>query len=733
MRQAESASDQLTGAAPTGALAASAGLRSWLRELDRLLSVATAQARLAFGPEAALDPYRGLYVSDGDVSRLLAWTPGASPWWSDDHEPPELPRPAGDLPTLTRLERAFGLSAFDSAVILIALAPELDLRYRRLYGYLQDDVTMRRPTVDLALSLLCRTPDARLRRRAHFSSGAPLVRHGLLRPLEEQPGASLLASVLQLDAQVERLFTGDQDLDRRLVGAAELTGTGPSGSTVEPLLPESTRNGLLALVDRAAVGEALDLELQGPLGSEHARVARWVAGSLGRPLLSADLGGAEPAGGSLEGLLRLLVREAWLLDAVLHVRAVPGGGDQTRRLLDAALAGFPAELPAIILSTERQARWWPATGPRVARIPVPLPAPDAGRRRALWAAALDAAHVPSAGIDLDILAARFRFGPDQITAAVEGARGARRWRAAARGRPARARAHARPATGDLLAAARAQSRLELGDLARKVEAPWSWRDIVLPDDVLAQLREFCGQVAKRERVLAGWEFDRRLGQGIGPAALFAGPSGTGKTMAAAIVARELALDCYKVDLAGVVSKYVGETEKNLSRIFEAAEAVDVVLLFDECEALFGKRSEVRDAHDRYANIEISYLLQRMEARAGPTILATNLQAHLDEAFTRRLAFTVPFPFPAAPERRRIWAGIWPARMPLAADVDFSDLARRFRLSGGSIRNAAMASAFLAAADGGTVTMGHVLHAVRREYQKLGGVPADLDEAGPIDG
>jgi SpoVK/Ycf46/Vps4 family AAA+-type ATPase len=203
-------------------------------------------------------------------------------------------------------------------------------------------------------------------------------------------------------------------------------------------------------------------------------------------------------------------------------------------------------------------------------------------------------------------------------------------------------------------------------------------------------------------------------------ALLAGPSGTGKTMAAQVIAHELGLELFAIDLSGVVSKYIGETEKNLDAIFRAAEGTDAVLLFDEADALFGKRSEVRDSHDRYANLEVSYLLQRMEAHDGVAILATNLRQNLDEAFLRRLAFTIRFPFPEEEERRRIWSMVWPATVPLDADIDVILLASRYKFSGGNIRNVAVGAAFLAASAGRSVSMADVLAAVDREYEKLGG-------------
>jgi SpoVK/Ycf46/Vps4 family AAA+-type ATPase len=226
-------------------------------------------------------------------------------------------------------------------------------------------------------------------------------------------------------------------------------------------------------------------------------------------------------------------------------------------------------------------------------------------------------------------------------------------------------------------------------------------------------------VVRRPRVLDGWGFARKLSGGTGTNALFTGPPGTGKTLAAEVVSHALGLKLYRIDLATIVSKYIGETEKNLARVFQSAERSNAVLLFDEADALFGKRSVVRDAHDRYANIEISYLLQRMEQYEGVAILATNLAQNMDEAFVRRLAFTVSFPFPGEELRRPLWMRAWPGETPVSADLDPAWLARRFKLSGGSIKNVALAAAHLVGDDETEVTLDHVLRAVRREFQKMG--------------
>ena len=274
---------------------------------------------------------------------------------------------------------------------------------------------------------------------------------------------------------------------------------------------------------------------------------------------------------------------------------------------------------------------------------------------------------------------------------------------------------------DLYEAARLQSNGKLSTLARKIKPCYAWDDIVLPPDRLQQLREICNCVKYRPVVFGQWGFDGKLALGKGLNVLFAGPPGTGKTMAAEIIAGELALDLYKIDLSAMVSKYIGETEKNLARIFTEAESSNSILFFDEADALFGKRSEVRDSHDRYANIEIGYLLQRMEEYEGVVILATNFRKNMDDAFVRRLQFSLEFPFPGERDRVRIWDGVWPDTTPRGDDVDLAWMARQFELTGGSIRNIALSAAFLAASNGGAVKMPHLLHATRREYQKMGKV------------
>ena len=317
------------------------------------------------------------------------------------------------------------------------------------------------------------------------------------------------------------------------------------------------------------------------------------------------------------------------------------------------------------------------------------------------------------------LAGRFRLTGEQIRAAARSAHDLAVWRCPQK---------TEVTEDDLVAACRAHSNQALANLAKKITPRYELTDIVLPEAQHAQLLEICSQVANRHKVFGTWGFGEKLSLGKGLCALFTGPPGTGKTMAAEIMARHLEVDLYRIDLSQVVSKYIGETEKNLRRIFDEAETSNALLFFDEADALFGKRSEVKDAHDRYANIEIAYLLQRMEEYEGLSILATNLRHNLDPAFVRRIQFIVNFPFPDASSRSRIWRGMLPEQTPRNDDINFELLATRFNVAGGEIKNIVMRAAHYAATNGGCVGMKHLVRATKAEFEKTGRLlqPSDFE-------
>jgi SpoVK/Ycf46/Vps4 family AAA+-type ATPase len=279
---------------------------------------------------------------------------------------------------------------------------------------------------------------------------------------------------------------------------------------------------------------------------------------------------------------------------------------------------------------------------------------------------------------------------------------------------------------DLYRACRQQASENLADLAVKVQPGYRWEDIILPRDQMEQLHEICNYSEHYHTVYDTWGFGRKLSLGKGLKVLFAGPSGTGKTMAAEVIANELKIDLYKIDLSTIVSKYIGETEKNLDKIFREGQTANAILFFDEADALFGKRSEVRDAHDRYANIETAYLLQKMDEYEGTVILATNLRKNMDDAFARRMHFSLEFPLPEEADRLRIWQHVFPSEAPLHQNVSFEFLARQFKISGGNIKNIALGAAFLAAASNQTINMEYLIKATKREYQKMGRLCTEED-------
>jgi AAA+ superfamily predicted ATPase len=690
-----------------------------IRALDFLLERAIASAADAFGPGAATDEFRGLHLDQRECERLLQQEPGvprlaAGPRGAHAWSPAE---PGGG--PLEELARTFGLSDFDVDVLLVALAPELDLRYERLYAYLQDDVTSRRPTVDLALNLLCSSREEKLVRRVHFGPGAPLLRTGLVELASDQAEGRppLLSQALQVDPQVVRYLFGQPGLDLPLAAFCDLRQ--PPNPLSQAPVAEGTKTRLRMLLRDAMDREApLFLRFRGPPGVGKRMTASGLASEAGARLLIADLA-TLPERDSFAATMRLLFRGALLSAAVLYLTGLdatePGRGAVLRRCLTDREGPHPSVV--VLAGADRL----PALGAPM--LTVEFPPPSFQRRRGCWRESLAAVRVAVADQDLDALAGRFRLTPGEVEAAVADARNRGRWRHAGDGDGDALGAAGGPDAGltisDLFGAARAASGQELAALARKIEPKQSWPDLVLPEDQLRQLREICDQAAHRHTVYDAWGFGRRLSLGKGLNVLFAGPPGTGKTMAAEVIAGELQLDLYTIDLASVVSKYIGETEKNLARIFAVAERANAILLFDEADALYGKRSEVRDAHDRYANIEVGYLLQRMDDYEGIAVLATNLRQHLDEAFLRRMHAVVEFPMPGEDLRHRIWKVVFPREAPVDPLVDFALLARELKLAGGSIRNIAVTAAFHAAADGQVIRMEHLGRAARREYQKLG--------------
>jgi hypothetical protein len=610
---------------------------------------------------------------------------------------------------LASLKDRFHLTRFDIDSILICLAPEVDSRYDRLYAYLQDDVTKRRPSVDLLLNLLCPSFQDKLANRSRFLEESPLI-HSRLLVIYEDPAhhaGTLLNKFLRVDERIVDYLLGSDEPDSQI--ALYVRSVKPEKRVEELVLPERTKHRLAEIAAEDPQGGDT-LYLQGRHGSGRKTAASAVCHELGIGLLIVDLAGLLSLQAiSFQTALRLVVREGLLQGSALYCDGIGVLIPEEKQAQLLLLCHEIRQLPRVTFLVGEEA-WEPAGYLRTLRFTrIELPHPSYADRLLMWQRALGN---EIADLDAAALANKFRFSGGQIMDAAASARNL------ARGRDPK---QDNLTQSDLHESCRLHSSRKLSTLGRRVKPHHTWNDIVLPEDRLQQLREICNSMKYRALVFDTWGFDRKLSMGKGLNMLFAGPSGTGKTMAAEIMAGELGLDLYKIDLSTVVSKYIGETEKNLARIFAEAETSDAILLFDEADALFGKRSEVKDSHDRYANIEINYLLQKMEEHEGVVILATNFRKNMDDAFVRRMHFTVDFPLPGENERRQIWEGIWPVEMPQSPDLDLDLMARRFEMAGGNIRNVATAAAFLAASNGGIVSMSHLIHGTRREFQKMGKV------------
>ncbi|MCX5422296.1 AAA family ATPase [Streptomyces sp. NBC_00078] len=671
-----------------------------LRAVEERVRLAVALRRA--GDPDPDDPYRGQYLTPEAAARILdepggLGVPEQQPW-----QPP-----AGSV--LGALAARFALSSLDLDLLLVAMAPDVDARFERLYGYLNDDLTRRRPTVGLALELcgLAGAASGRFR----LAPAAPLVAGGLVEVTEaERPP---LSRVLTVPDRVTGHLLGSTQPDARLAGVLGEAREDPTAETAEvhrAAAAAGTGAGLVQLRSRG--GDAGGLA-----------VAALRAAGL-RPLV-LDAAALARRSGDVPALARVVALEARLTGAGVvlgPLEALPAEPAERARTLGAlctALRGIP-------LFAHGTLGWdplWAADTPVVLTVPAPSPERQAARwrhalARAAGAGADDGADdVRSAdgtrGLvsgDMEALAravAAHRLDAGQLHRAADVAVRT----AALAGRPVLA--------DDLRGAVRAQNGAGLDRLARRVEPGVAWDDLVLPPHTHRRLRELALRARHREQVLGQWGMRPGGGRGRGVIALFAGESGTGKTMSAEVVAADLGMDLYVVDLSTVVDKYVGETEKNLERIFTEASAVNAVLLFDEADAIFGKRSEVKDAHDRHANIESAYLLQRMESFDGIAVLTTNLRANLDDAFTRRLDVVADFPVPDAGQRLALWERCLGERLPRAADLDLTFCADRFELAGGSIRACAVTAAYLAAESGAPLAMRQLVTAIAQEYRKLG--------------
>jgi ATPase family associated with various cellular activities (AAA) len=570
----------------------------------------------------------------------------------------------------------FSLSPFERDILLLCAGVELDSAFPTYCAAASGDPRKTYPTFGLALAAL---PEP------HWSALLPVAPLRHWRLIELGAGDSMATSPLRIDERILHYLTGISYLDQRLHGLLQPV---PVSSELVPS-HQSIADQLTRLWSEQKAGEAIEL-----FGNDDAAMRTIPAvacAALKVPLHAMRAVDVPTAPSEREALIHLWERESLLSSCVLMIEC-----DRLESCDAAQPLVERIRSPLVITARE------PLRDCRRPLAKIEVRKPTLAEQDARWREALQPLAADLNG-SIEQIASQFDFDTQSIGAVSEELSTL----CPSGGREAGAR---------LWEICRHQSRRRLDGLAERIESVSVWDDLVLPEPQRQVLRQIAVHVRHRTTVHEHWGFSRKSGRGLGISALFSGASGTGKTMAAEVLANELALDLFRIDLSAVMSKYIGETEKNLSRIFDSAEGSGAILLFDEADALFGKRSEVKDSHDRYANIEISYLLQRMESYRGLAILTTNMKSALDPAFLRRIRFAVQFPFPDAAQRAEIWTRIFPAATP----TDGLDIRRLARLSvpGGNIRNIALRAAFLAAADSQPVRMTDLLNAARSEYAKI---------------
>ncbi len=601
-------------------------------------------------------------------------------------------------PALVILGRRLGLSLFEQNILLLCAAMEFDTRIPRLCAEARGDPINPAPSFALAMTLFADPAWEAL------AAERPLRYWRLIEI--DQPGATpLTQSALRADERIVNYIKGLNELDDRL--AMLLTPFDLAGEALDGLAESHhaiAEAAAAALMAETTAERPPVIQLTGIDTAGKQQIALHIFSRMGLQGVRLPEQMLPSAAGELEHIARLWQRESLLLPLALYIDTGESGESDIPAESRLQLNRFVSRCRTLIIVDSREPR--SGLGPGVPAFEVARP--TAAEQAAAWRAAL--------GGDKGVLPARLagQFNLDlpairhiAITALAEEQKDTA----------------LAPLPDRIREACLCRTRPRLGRLARHIDCKATWQDLVLCEEPLRLLQQIAAQVRQRHQVYDGWGFRRKMSRGFGISALFAGESGTGKTMAAEVIANELQMDLYRIDLSAVVSKYIGETEKNLRQLFDAAEDGGVILLFDEADALFGKRSEIKDSHDRYANIEINYLLQRIEDFSGLAILTTNMKSALDQAFMRRLRFIVSFAFPDTAERRQIWQRVFPqngydhlAGTPLE-ELDYNHLAR-LNLSGGSIHNVALHSAFLAAQAGKSVSMPLLFDAVRTELRKL---------------
>ena len=690
-----------------------------LKRIDLMLHLQILKMRLK---NRVTNEFGGFCISDEEIDAILDLDNTHPASESDDPRIQALKRYISDIKLeielkkeesqkkgiklkLSSLAGIFNLTSFEVDIILIGMASELDTKYERLYAYLQNDATKRQPGVDLILNLLCSSSEEKVYARQYFYADSSLFKNKIVQFVEDRVQRPLLSRFIRVDDRTINYLLGLSQIDEKIGFFSELTRIQTNLKEIQ--LSEELHRKILNFSTfwKKTVGRRTCF-LQGPRGAGKKTIAQGVSWELDTALLIVDIPTLINREANFEESVSRIFREAVLQDSAVYLDhferlfSEDAKNIHYKNILFKALEdyngiAFIASDEVLELSGELQKDLFK----------IEIPTLDYEMRRTVWNTSLNRTFDRE---DISALANKFKFTAGQINDAITSAEKL----AVLEGRDD-------ITIDDLYHGCRLQSNQKLTALAKRIRPKYGWGDIILPKEKTEQLREVTNYIKNKGIVYHDWGFDNKLSLGKGLNILFSGPSGTGKTMAAEVIASELGLDLYKIDLSMVVSKYIGETEKNLNRIFKEAEESNAILFFDEADALFGKRSEVQDSHDRYANIEINYLLQKMEENEGIVILATNLSKNIDDAFLRRMHFTIEFPFPEEEYRYKIWKSLFPEEAPLSDDIDYGFLAKRFKLSGGNIKNIVVNAAFLAAENSGVIAMEEVIKAAKREFQKIG--------------
>lgn len=624
------------------------------------------------------DPMRGLYVRGEDVLGDLDRHP-ASPTLPDRLRATiDARAELSPVPPLARIARAARLNPIAQRALLIVAAPALDRRYRTAFAFAQNDVARGWPTIDLLIELLC--PDDRLAALAMFAPSASLRAQALIHVVAGEEDRPLADRALGIDDRVVHALAG--------------LGTGPDHRLAPFVTPAPALDPGFMLPALPMAAQLIVVEGDGDAG-QRTIAARW-AREMGRSLLTIDGATALASGLTPARLAQLLAREATLDEAALFVDM--RDADQPPGAVEETMVAIGGTGVPTVIAVGRNAIDGRRLGTACRPVHVALDTPAPARRVTWWRHAIGDSGAA------DRLGWSTRLGADAIAA------------------------HHGASATEASAAVATHAARRLPPVMRHVTARWRRDELIVSDAVLRQLDALAAFAAHRPRVIGDWGFGAGASEAGRCLALLSGPSGTGKTMGASIVAAAAGIPLYRVNLATVFDKYIGGTEKQIDRLFGAAADAGVALLFDEADVLFGARTEVRDSHDRYANLSTAYILQRVEEHEGLVLLSSNLPANMDDAFARRLSHTISFALPDASQRRRLWARAFPATAPLDPMIDWEEIAETFELSGGHIRNAAIGAAYLAAADADTdgIRLDHVLRAVARELEKTGRTPIAAD-------